>query len=123
MAFVSFIFLLFPLLGALVFSNFASTQVKATDVERKNDVNSIYQKLEEHYNEYGWYPTVEELSLYPEDSLPNLDPEALVDPDGNRLQDGGYTYLPEYCSALGCQHYKLTAELADGSPYTKTSLN
>jgi hypothetical protein len=106
-----------------VFIGFAQAQNSARDVERKTDINAIFQKLEEHYAVNGWYPTIDELTRRPEDSVPNLDPEALVDPEGNQIQDGGYLYLPSDCTALGCQSYELSAELEDGTRYVKNSLN
>lgn len=119
----SWILLLLTGIFGLTFTNINQTQNAARDAERKNDINSIYQKVEAHYNEFGWYPTVDELTLRPEDTVPGLDLEALIDPEGNRIQEGGYVYLPSECSALGCQKYELSAELDNGTRYIKNSLN
>lgn len=122
MIFSVFIFM-FSLLSGLVLSNYSGAQSKASDVERKSDINSLYQKLEEHYNEDGEYPTTATLTVNYEVKLPSLDPEALIDPTGARIQEGDYTYTPTDCTALGCAHYTLTAKLDDGTDYTKQSLN
>ncbi len=122
LAFFAFIFGLFP---SLLLSNYSGAQSKASDTVRKNDINSIYQKLEEHYNEYGEYPTPAELSTNYEEKLPGLDKEALFDENGIKINDSGseYTYSPEGCTAIGCLKYELSAELDDGTDYTKISLN
>ena len=120
---LTFIGLIFGLFSGLVFNNYSGAQAKASDTERKNDINAIYQKLEEHYNEYGEYPTIDELVLNSEENLPGIDQEALVDPDGKRIQQGDYQYTPAGCTAIGCATYELSAILEDGSPYSKTSLN
>ena len=115
--------LIFGLFSGLIFNNYTGTQAQASDIERKNDINSIYQKLEEHHNEYGEYPTRDELLLNSEENLPGLDPEALVDPNGKRINNGDYAYLPDDCTAIGCGKYVLSAKLDDGSEFTKQSLN
>ncbi len=44
------------ILATLVLTNFQGAQAKGRDTVRKNDINSVYQKLEEFYNENGGYP-------------------------------------------------------------------
>ena len=44
------------ILATLVLTNFQGAQAKGRDTVRKNDINSLYQKLEEYYNENGSYP-------------------------------------------------------------------
>ena len=119
----TFLSLLFGLFSSLVVSNYSGAQAQASDVERKNDINSVYQKLEEHFNEYGEYPTVDELVLNSEENLPGIDPESLVDPSGKRIQQGDYLYSPTGCTAIGCASYELSASLDDGSFYSKRALN
>lgn len=119
----TFLSLVFGLFTGLVFNNYSGAQAKASDTERKNDINSLYQKLEEHFNEYGEYPTLNELVLNPEENLPGLDPEALIDPNGNRIQQGDYMYSPTDCTAIGCAGYEISAKLEDDSLYTKLALN
>ena len=113
---------IFSLFG-LIFANFQSAQSKAIDTERKTDINAVYVKLEEHYNEHGDYPTEKELTKESEDQLPGLDPEALVDPNGKFIQSGDYKYEPIDCTAIGCAHYTLSAQLESGEMLTKQSLN
>ena len=114
---------IFGLLSGLVFSNFSGAQSKANDTLTKNDINSIFQKLEEHYNENGEYPTVEEVVYESEENLPGIDSEALYDINGNIINSGLYMYSPTDCTAIGCKKYTLTAELEDRTTYTKYSLN
>lgn len=120
---IQYFFALLGILAGLLTSNFQGAQTKASDTERKSDINSIYQKLEEHYNEWGEYPTEDELVQEYDEQLPGIDPEALVDPNGKNIQDGDYKYSPTSCSATGCMLYELSAKLEDGSTYTKISLN
>lgn len=119
----TFLSLVFGLFTGLVFDNYTGAQAKASDTERKNDINSIYQKLEEHYNEYGEYPTVDELVLNSEETLPGLDPEALIDPSDNRIQNGDYSYQPTGCTAIGCASYEISSVLEDFTIYSKSALN
>ncbi len=119
----TFLSLLFGLFSGLVLNNYSGAQAQAGDVERKNDINSIYQKLEEHFNEYGEYPTVDELVLNSEENLPGIDQEVFIDPNGKWLQQGDYLYSPTGCTAIGCASYELSALLEDSTQYTKTALN
>ena len=104
-------------------ANFSGAQTAAEDTERKTDINAIHVKFEEHYNEYASYPNLKELTEQGADGLPGIDPEALIDPNGKKIQDGEYTYSPSGCTATGCAHYKLSALLDDGTVYKKESLN
>lgn len=116
--------LIFSILPISVGSNLSGSQANGRDTVRKNDINSIYQKLEEHYNEYGDYPTEEELTNDIEVQLPGLDIEAVIDPNDVRINQGGdYKYEPTDCTAIGCATYTLSSILETGEIYTKTSLN
>jgi len=119
---VSVLSLLFGVLSGLFINSFSGAQTKALDVERKNDINHIYYKLEEHFNEYGEYPTVDELVLNSEENLPGIDQEALIDPNNKRIQQGDYKYSPTDCTAIGCAKYELSTKLEDGTTHTKKSL-
>lgn len=66
------------ILATLVLTNFQGAQAKGRDTVRKNDINSVYQKLEEYYNENGGYPDGDLTSAV----LPGIDAEALLDADG-----------------------------------------
>lgn len=121
---MSFIFgIILALLGS-VFANFQGAQSKGQDTVSKNDINSIYQKLEEHYNENGEYPTIEELKEEYTEVFPGIDKEALYDNNDKFINDGSdYTYEPTDCTATGCQTYSLSASLSTGDTYTKSALN
>jgi type II secretory pathway pseudopilin PulG len=114
---------LISILTGLTFNNIQGAQSKAQDTVAKNDINSIYQKLEEHYNEYGYYPLEQELVNSGSSILAGIDPEALIDKNGNKLNEGIYSYKPEECSIVGCAHYTLSSQLNNDEMYTKTSLN
>jgi Tfp pilus assembly protein PilE len=119
----TFFTVLLGVLSSWLVPSYSGLQEKSHDTERKNDINSVFQKLEEHYNEYGEYPTVNELVLNSEEILPGIDPEVLVDPNGKRIQQGDYKYSPSGCTAIGCAGYELSAMLEDSTQYTKSSLN
>ena len=120
---ITFLGLLFGIFGGLVSNNYSGAQAKSQDTERKNDINSIYQKLEEHFNEYGEYPTEDELVLNSEENLPGIDQEVFIDPNGKWIQQGDYLYKPTNCTAIGCAKYELSTKLEDDTMYTKTALN
>ncbi len=67
------------ILATLVLTNFRGAQAKGRDTVRQNDLNSMYQKLEEHYNDQGSYPTED----FTADLFPGIDEGAFNDPDGN----------------------------------------
>ena len=139
------------ILATLVLTNFQGAQAKGRDTVRKNDINSLYQKLEEYYNENGSYIN-EEITVDNASTLfPGIDEGAVTDEDGqiivttfNVTPSDGTEPTPtvsntpgeEYnlvlwgdplCAAGGtCTKYVLAAyqETTDGNaPYTKSSLN
>lgn len=121
---LNFIFIILSFLNSLVFSNFSTAQTKSYDTERKNDINALYQKLEEYYNENGDYPTADAVKNKYETIFPGIDVEAFIDPNDKRINESGdYTYTPANCTALGCAKYTLSAQLESEEPYTKQSLN
>src|SRR6187402_2061674 len=71
------------ILATLVLTNFRGAQAKGRDTVRQNDINSMYQKLEEYYNDnpdgQGTYPT-ETFSVA---LFPGIDEGAFDDPAGN----------------------------------------
>ncbi len=119
----TFFTLLLGVLSSWIVPSYPALQAHSQDTERKNDINSIYQKLEYHYNEYGEYPTIDELVLNSEENLPGIDQEVFIDPNGKWIQQGDYTYSPSGCTAIGCSGYELSAKLEDGTMHTKTALN
>ncbi len=114
---------LISILASLTFTNFQGAQSKAQDTVTKNDINSVYQKLEEFYNENGFYPLEQDMITSGSSLFPGIDSEALIDDNGNKINEGIYSYKTEECSIVGCARYTLSAELKDGSTYTKVSLN
>ncbi len=132
------------ILATLVLTNFQGAQAKGRDTTRKSDINSVYQKLEEYYNENGSYPNADLTDAI----LPGIDEGALQDADEADIQnsfstatvDPGEPTLPgntnEYLYAAwectsatsdatgACAHYYLASYLeqeTDG--YRKSGLN
>ncbi len=127
----------------LITGTFKNTQVRALDVTTSLDINTIFQKLEEYYNDNGFYPLSPTVS-----SFPGIDPEALIDANGNSLfvlpsttvapsdtdtlntsaTSPAYNYIPLECTTTGCQAYVLYGVQQDtnysgGNVYVKHSLN
>ncbi len=135
------------ILATLVLTNFQGAQAKGRDTVRKSDTNSVYQKLEEYYNENGGYPNGA-LSVT---VLPGIDEGALTDEDGAAIAytDGfvasttpptsnpdntdEYYYQAFGCTTAGaqspvaatCTKYRLSTylERETGNNYEKVSLN
>lgn len=110
----------------------------AGDTERKTDINYMHSRLEEFFNENGYYPSLDDVndSSFRSTYMPNLDNEALSDPEGTGdtyAQSPGqytYSYSPTLESGGGCVakseqcfDYVLTATLSSGELYSKKSLN
>jgi prepilin-type N-terminal cleavage/methylation domain-containing protein len=130
------------ILATLVLTNFQGAQAKGRDTVRKNDINSLYQKLEEFYNENGNYPGAAISAA----DFPGIDVGALTDEDGTLIVstfNTGQAAAPtltttnEYlyaaygdgadattCNAAnGCLHYDLYSFLEKEAQYTKAGLN
>jgi prepilin-type N-terminal cleavage/methylation domain-containing protein len=74
------------ILATLVLTNFQGAQAKGRDTVRKNDINSLYQKLEEYYNEEGSYIN-EAITVANASTLfPGIDSGAVTDEDGKLIQ-------------------------------------
>jgi prepilin-type N-terminal cleavage/methylation domain-containing protein len=133
------------ILATLVLTNFQGAQAKGRDTVRKNDINSLYQKLEEYYNEQGGYPDGTLTAAV----LPGIDEGALTDADGDPIgytngfvvattapavsvdNDNEYVYVAYGCTNAGaqatvgatCAKYVLGSFLEKEAQYEKTSLN
>lgn len=141
------------ILATLVLTNFQGAQARGRDTTRKSDINSIYQKLEEFYNEKGGYPAGNLDGVLDEGDpvLPGIDEGALLDADGhgigyaggfvtgttapttNPTNDDEYYYQAYDCEAAGavspvtatCNKYRLVSylERESGNLFEKNSLN
>lgn len=115
--------LIFGFLG----NNVVSDNLETRNTERKNDINDIYVNLEKHYASFGYYPTIDEFINDKLDTLPGVDLESYIDPNGKKIPDGDYRYTPSECRAVGCDKYKLEANLESESDsntkYAKENLN
>ncbi len=119
------------ILATLVLTNFQGAQAKSRDTTRQTDINSIYQKLEEFYNENGGYPNEDLTNTV----LPGIDQGALEDADGTGIveafdtatTDPGQPTLPgntnEYLySAWECANAVSTPGTLCGKYYLATYL-
>ncbi len=127
------------ILATLVLTNFQGAQAKGRDTVRKNDINSLYQKLEESYNEHGGYPDAALAS----GTFTGIDAGALLDADDDTIastfsttatqpdptvdNENEYAYAGYSCATTltghSCAKYVLKAYLEKESAYSKTSLN
>ena len=133
------------ILATLVLTNFQGAQAKGRDTVRKNDINSIYQKLEEFYNEKGSYPNTDLVAA----TFPGIDAGALLDSDGASIVStfaiaatptvptltttNEYAYVAygdgtagscvESAVGGGCLHYSVASFLERETQYRKDSLN
>jgi prepilin-type N-terminal cleavage/methylation domain-containing protein len=134
------------ILATLVLTNFQGAQAKGRDTVRKNDINSLYQKLEEYYNENGNYINTAITTANAATLFPGIDGGAVTDEDGGVIQttfSTSTTTAPtptvtntsgeEYelalwgdalCASGGtCTKYVLAAFQEKDVDYTKASLN
>jgi prepilin-type N-terminal cleavage/methylation domain-containing protein len=99
------------ILATLVLTNFQGAQAKGRDTVRKNDINSVYQKLEEFYNENGGYPdgaldgdVAQGINGAAADGdqvvFPGIDTGALTDEDGAGFQYAFSTDVAEAAPAI-----------------------
>ncbi len=134
------------ILATLVLTNFQGAQAKGRDVTRKSDINSLYQKLEEFYNENGGYPD----GALTVTNLAGIDAGAFLDSDGNDIQEsftasttkptlapvntntapaseylyGGYSNCNTAApTGFSCEKYIVATFLEKESQFEKDSLN
>ncbi len=116
-------------------SGSGTVQQKARDTQRRTRINTIHAKLEEYYNENGFYPkTVDSSSAK---IFPGIDDSSLFDPNGKAIvtdstsrytvpksTEPNYVYVPSGCTGDKCDHYILKSYLeTDPQGFTKNSLN
>jgi prepilin-type N-terminal cleavage/methylation domain-containing protein len=130
------------ILGALIFSTYASVQRNRHNQERQRDIQVIYQQLENYYvaNDNSKYPTLSDLNnpAWRAVNLKTLSQQALRDPASKRYtlvaKPAKNAYSYEVTTADGspcdnaatiCAHYTLTATLQNSAQKTfvKSSLN
>lgn len=123
-------------------TSYSDAQAKARDTQRIADINSIYAKLEEYYNDNNSYPSEITASL-----LPGIDSEALIDPNKKNIVSAksatsesaalavkgatsteNYLYVPFGCVGSACKGYILKTYIevptsSSTNPYTKKGLN
>lgn len=132
------------ILATLVLTNFQGAQAKGRDTVRKNDINSLYQKMEEYYNENGSYINTAITIANASTLFPGIDGGAVTDEDGTVIETTFSTATAtaptpsvantgEYelalwgdaaCASAGtCTKYVLASFQEKAATYTKTSLN
>lgn len=94
-------------------SRSSSQSGNARDAERRTDITVIRSQLEAFYAENDYYPA--EVSTA---TLPTVDPAALTPPTSGE----DYLYQPSPSGCDECQSYVLSAELEDGTVYSRESL-
>lgn len=130
------VIIIIGILAGIVVITFSGTQAKGRDAERKTDLNGINAKLEEHFAEKGFYPTLAQINTpaYRTSDMPGLNEQALRDPKGasatlaNAVGANQYAYevTPAGCdNSAGneCSNYTLTATLEGGGTFVKQSSN
>ena len=121
MSFIFTILMLFSLrLGAP--HGVISTQNQQNDQTAKSDMDELAGALEAHYSLNGEYPTEKEVTQHYDISLPGIDPAVLTDQNGKFINQGAYLYKPSDCTAIGCGHFIVSAQLSDKRAYQKTSI-
>jgi len=126
MSIILFIFsFIFGFFGGLAGNTATGVQNSAYDAEAKADINVVSLQLELYYNETSTYPTEAAFDSQGPALFPDINLEALSDPQGFNFNATGssYDYAPTQCSETSCQKYTVTAQLTDGTTYTKESLN
>lgn len=119
-------------------SSDAAVPNNAADTERTTDIKALHAQLEAYYAENGSYPSLSDLndSNWLKTNMKGLDKEALKDPKGTNYTLAALPAPNVYAyTAMGddgkpcsdatnpCAKYTLTAQLSDGSKYTKQDLN
>jgi len=119
---------------ALVTTSFSGVQQKARDTERSVDIKSLASNLEVYNQEHGYYPSFKQLNddSFRAQNMPQLDKEALRDPQSNSYLLSSttgphvYTYLvlPDNCNnvKLKCTSFTLSATAEEGEPISASSL-
>ncbi len=122
---LSFFVLLLSLLPSFLLAPSYSLQAKSRDNERRQDIDTIYTQLEQHYVINYEYPTQKEVEIEYDLQLPALDAETLKDPRGFMINDpaGSYVYIPEDCTAIGCKSFRVIARLENDTTYEKSSIH
>lgn len=145
-----FVVIFGSVLALLILGTFTGIRQKANDAERRADINTISNQLENYYTQNNIYPSRDELfnSGWRSKHLPTLDDQALKDPvkkfdsdplylpetsakyyysyaptsiDGGPCDNSLEQDIPKGPPHADCHLYKLTATLDTGGTYTKSN--
>jgi hypothetical protein len=111
-----------------------SVSDKASDSDRKADIQAIYSQLEVYFAENSFYPNLSQLNnkAFRTANMKGLTDAALTPPSSTNASlaavasASAYGYTATDCNAAGatgCQAFTLTALLSTGEKYTKTGSN
>ncbi len=108
---------LFATMGILFSYALRQNAADARDIQRKSDISAIYFQLEAVKTDKG-YP--EKVST---ETLPGIDPEALVDTKGVKIGEPNaeYRYYPADCNSSSCKSYELKVNLEKEAEFIKKS--
>lgn len=108
------------ILATLVLNTVNGTQAKARDSERAHEATLIRKSLEAFDTINGYYPETGAII----GALPELDPDAMTDPDGILINDSGadYIYEADSCSAGRCSEFTLTVSRETDNNIVYTNL-
>jgi len=133
------------ILATLVIVTFTGIQQKAHDSKRKTDINALDSHVEAFYANYGFYPTLKDISTasFQTSYMRGFDPSALTDPKGGDIQattdKSHYSYVADGDTCAndtattigtdadktpqdnGCTGFTATATLEAGGTYSKKS--
>ncbi len=127
-----FVVVLLGVASVIFFVQKNNIETSARDDQRKTAINAMYYGLEEiYYKQNSAYPRTLSSS-----TLPFIDPELLVDPDGVAvgqtsvtIDDVAYPVTSNYvyegtdCNGDACKSYTLRAALENEDDFVKTSRN
>ncbi len=120
----------------LIVTTFGGVRSKATDAQRQTDINTIDSHVESYNAQYAKYPTLTNMndSSWVTANMPGLDPQVLIAPNSSSskftdtLAQNAFDYQATSATdgscdnvAVDCTHFKLTAVLSYGQPYSKKS--
>lgn len=120
------------LASAIFFMQKNNIEVTFRDDQRKTAINAMYYGLEEiYYKQNKSYPRT-----LNEETLPFIDPDLFVDPNGvklgqttitvddeERLVQSDYSYEGTNCAEDSCKSYKLRATLEQEDDFSRSSRN
>ncbi len=108
--------------AAIIFMmQFNTIKNESANKQRRTAINAMYYSLEESfYKDNKYYP-----ETLTDKTLPTMDPELLVDPNGKKIGDSesDYRYESKDCRDGKCKKYVLRSTLENEDDFIKESRN